>query len=364
MAASSNPYWIAPDVKLDPLTIGPRHHFFASANCPWDEANRDALAMETAFADRMPTEKDSLTLGLIPFGTKRFEAFDKTYAWNWQQGAMLQWLPQGGRKVIYNQRAHNRLISVIRDLDNNQVRTLPLPVHAVSPLGDYALSLHNQGIYRLDLKSSTWKLVFSLQQAADLQSASSVEGTSHSFHHLQINSNGSRCAFLHQWQHGEGTSYNRLITLNSDGSEPFVLFDRDSFRHYNWVNETQIIAAIKTPRIKQDTILFEDQSQQRQTIGAGILDADGNITLSPNRKWILSETPPDKDNFRTVWLWQWPDGLRLDVAKFYSPPEFNGSLRCDLHPRWSRDGRKICIDSAHTGTRQVYVLDASKIIQG
>lgn len=362
MAASSNPYWIAPDVKFDPLTIGPRHHFFASNRYPWDETNRDVLAVETAFADRMPTEKDALTLGLIPFGTKRFEAFDKSYAWNWQQGAMLQWLPQSGRKVLYNQRAHNRLISVIRDLDNNHVRTLPLPVHAVSPPGDYALSLHNQGIYRLDLQSSAWKLIFSLQQVAALHRASSTEDSSHSFHNLQINSNASRCAFLHRWQHSEGTAYNRLITLNSDGSEPFVLFDGEFSWHYSWVSETQIIAGIKDPAMEEGTFLFEDQSQQRQIIGADILDVDENITLSPNRKWILSETGLDKNNFRAIRLWQWPDGLRLDVARFYSAPEFNGFLRCALHPRWSRDGRKICIDSAHTGTRQIYVLDISQIV--
>jgi hypothetical protein len=360
-------HWIAPDIKFDALTVGPRHHFFASANCPWDETNRDVLAMETAFADRMPTEKDSLSLGLIPFGTKRFEAFDKSYAWNWQQGAMLQWLPQSGRKVIYNQRAHNRLISVIRDLDNNQIRTLPLPVHAVSPLGDYALSLHNQGIYRLDLKSSAWELIFSLQPVAALQRASSGEDASHSFHHIQINSDASRCAFLHRWQpikEREETSYNRLITLNPDGSEPFVPFDGKVSWHYGWVSESQIIAEVKDLAMEEDTFLFEDRSQQRQTIGIDILDADKGITLSPNRKWILSETALDKDNFRTVLLWQWPDGLRIDVAKFYSPPELNGSLRCGLHPRWSRDGRKICIDSPHTGTRQIYVLDVSQIIQG
>ena len=98
-------------------------------------------------------------------------------------------------------------------------------------------------------------------------------------------------------------------------------------------------------------------------IGEGILDCDGHMTLSPDRRWMLTDTYPDKSHMRTLLLYKWPGGPRVDIAKFYSPPELEGPLRCDLHPRWSRSGRKICIDSAHTGTRQMYVLDVTQIIE-
>ena len=35
--------------------------------------------------------------------------------------------------------------------------------------------------------------------------------------------------------------------------------------------------------------------------------------------------------------------------------------RCDLDPNWSRDGRSVCIDSIHEGSRQVYILDVSEL---
>jgi hypothetical protein len=54
-------------------------------------------------------------------------------------------------------------------------------------------------------------------------------------------------------------------------------------------------------------------------------------------------------------------GKRIDIGRFYSPPSLEGPLRCDLHPRWSRDGRRLSIDSAHTGERQIYSIDVSPI---
>ena len=53
--------------------------------------------------------------------------------------------------------------------------------------------------------------------------------------------------------------------------------------------------------------------------------------------------------------------LARHVAFFRSPPAYTGDVRCDLHPRWSRDGRAVCVDSTDDGTRQVYVLDVGAI---
>jgi len=41
-----------------------------------------------------------------------------------------------------------------------------------------------------------------------------------------------------------------------------------------------------------------------------------------------------------------------------------GEMRCDLHPRWSRQGTQVCFDSVHEGPRQMYVCDVSAVVQG
>ena len=56
------------------------------------------------------------------------------------------------------------------------------------------------------------------------------------------------------------------------------------------------------------------------------------------------------------------ESKKILIGKFYSPLKFNDYNRCDLHPRWSPEGKYISIDSAHQGDRRTYLIDVSKII--
>ena len=54
---------------------------------------------------------------------------------------------------------------------------------------------------------------------------------------------------------------------------------------------------------------------------------------------------------------------RYPLGHFRSPPAYTGEWRCDTHPRFSPDGRKVVIDSPHGGNgRQMYLIDASAIV--
>jgi hypothetical protein len=56
------------------------------------------------------------------------------------------------------------------------------------------------------------------------------------------------------------------------------------------------------------------------------------------------------------------DGTLVTIGRFYSPPGLAEDIRCDLHPRWNRDGTQVCVDSAHEGERQMYVIDVSDLV--
>ena len=91
---------------------------------------------------------------------------------------------------------------------------------------------------------------------------------------------------------------------------------------------------------------------------------DGHCSYSPDRerRWILNDTAPDAEDHRELYLYDTRSGRRIDLGRYFSPPELANDFRCDLHPRWSRDGRQICFDSAHEGSRQLYVMDVSTVM--
>ena len=37
-------------------------------------------------------------------------------------------------------------------------------------------------------------------------------------------------------------------------------------------------------------------------------------------------------------------------------------VHCDLHPRWSRDGRVITVDTIHNGRRRIYAFETGQVI--
>jgi len=108
--------------------------------------------------------------------------------------------------------------------------------------------------------------------------------------------------------------------------------------------------------------LFEDQSDRVEPVGPDVMTRDGHCSYLPGNRWILNDTYPDKERQQHLYLYDTATGRRVPLATFYSPPEYAGEWRCDLHPRFSPDGRFVTVDSAHEGGRQIYLVDLRPVI--
>ena len=109
-------------------------------------------------------------------------------------------------------------------------------------------------------------------------------------------------------------------------------------------------------------MLFNRRGGGARVLGEGLFDSDGHCSFSPDRRWLLTDTYPDSRDERHLILYHLASDTRINIGRFHAPPALTGPLRCDLHPRWNRDGTQICIDSAHEGSRQIYVIDAAELI--
>jgi hypothetical protein len=414
-----------------PVTYGPKHHFFGFNDLsPWDISGKLMLALETDFIDRMPTPDDRAIIGIIDLAHNcRFYPVAETFAWNFQQGCRLQWIPGESNKIIFNDRHKDKFVSVILDIRDGKREILPLPVYTISPDGSFALTVNfsrlhrlggygypgisdpfqhhpapeEDGIYRLDIATGKYELIISIADVASLGNTRALAKDEHQYlTHILFNRDGTRICFLHRWSLKDGGIYTRLIAANPDGSELYCVAE-GKLSHFDWYNSEQIViwgrqrALISSLRrrglfnrgvlrkllslarkskgllrhrvLGDRYLLFTDKSGEVESIGVGILTEDGHCSFSPDSKWMLTDTYADEEGYRTLILYNWESKQRIDIGKFYSLPSDSypkdwviSGMRCDLHPRWNRDGTQVCIDSVHEGTRQIYVVDVKEIV--
>ena len=380
--------------RLDAVTSGPRHHFFGYYDkCPWNASGTLLLAHEAAFNDRPPGVDDSVTIGMVRLNERNhFQVLASSRAWNWQQGSMLQWHPgDPDRLIVHNDRRDGHFVAVVRDTEGRELNVYDRPIYAMSPEGRYAYSVNfsrlythrpgygyaggadrwagdphpkDDGIHRLDLLSGRSELIVSLDELARIGSNGDARNAFQWINHVQVAPDGSRLGFFHICRVGDGGWRARLFSSASDGADPTCLLDADVVSHYDWLDNRRILIWAKDQGQPGHFWLVDAPQNGRSAVGAGVLVEDGHVSFSPDRRWVLNDTYPDRHDMRTLMLFRWADGERIDLARLHSPKSrWWGEIRCDLHPRWSRDGRQVCIDSVHSGERQMYVADVGEFVK-
>lgn len=129
-----------------------------------------------------------------------------------------------------------------------------------------------------------------------------------------------------------------------------------------------------------------------ESFAKNVISQDGHPMTNPiNRDWCICDTYPDVNGDRDLFLYQFSKDFRINLGKFrriFDKPDIalknqflsginerivntvsadliaftRSGLHCDLHPRWSADGKWCVFDSIHEGTRQIYRVSVENII--
>jgi hypothetical protein len=382
------------------ITRGPRHHWFGYYDkLQFDPTMRYVLGMEVQFEHRSPTADDVIKVGMVDLQDgDRWIELGQSSAWCWQQGCMLQWLPGSKTKVLWNDREDDRYICRILDVKTGERRTIPHPVYSVSPNGKSAvtpdfrriqdvrpgygypglpdphtdfLAPQESGIFHIDLETGKSNLIISLADIARLGVIPNEKlGIKHYFNHLLFSPDGSRFIALHRWQYPDGSRLTRMITAKPDGSDIRLVIPNGYASHFIWRDPRHILSQSKhyCGNDNWADFLFDDTDGggDVQEIGHGVLDPSGHLSYLPgsNNEWILNDTyPKGTTRMQTPHLFHVKTGRRVDLGHFHLPKIYSGEWRVDTHPRFSPDGRYVCIDAPHKNEgRQLHLIDISGIV--
>lgn len=357
---------------------------------PWDAAGRYMLCMKAkdTWSEPDPLGESEIIL-IDTIDGNSFRVIAKTHTWNVQQGCMAQWLgPDYASYIIYNDLREGKYCSVIMDVVSGKEKVLPIPIYTVSNDGKIALSLDFSRLHSLRLgygyaalpektrgialpdETCIWKMdiesgeVVPLLKYTDFASFQprkemQEEGSVHKVNHLMLSPNGKRFMVLYRWFCGQ-RKYTRLVTCNVDGTDMYVLSDDDMVSHCYWKNDEEIIAFENKHHGGAGFYLMKDKTQEYTHIWPQ-LSNDGHPSYCPtDNSLVVFDTYPSRSRVQEVKLGRdndtKGDSVKV-IARVFSPFKYDNDTRCDLHPRWSRDGKKVCFDSVFEGHRGLYVVN-------
>lgn len=346
---------------------------------PWDITGRYMLCMKAKDTSKEVAPHTKMEILLIDTeNNNEASKIAETNSWNVQQGCMAQWLgPEYKDKIIYNDFRNGKYCSIIRNVFTKEEQEICMPVYSVSTDGDFALSLDFSRLHRLrpgygysnvedktksfnipdepciwyvDLKNNSCKGILNYKDLYNFETRDEMNDSQHKVNHIMLNPSNNRFMVIHRWLN-KGKKYSRLVTCNIDGSDLYNLSDDNMVSHCFWKNDDEIIAYERKKKSGDGYFLMKDKTNEYQHLWKHII-ADGHPSYSPDRKLVVSDTYPNKKRVCTLRVMN--EDEIITIARVFSPFKYDNNTRCDLHPRWSRDGKKICFDSVHEGRRRLY----------
>lgn len=317
---------------------------------------------------------------------EEFVKVGSTSTWCWQQGCMLQWDPASPDKRIYfNDLVNGRYGSKLFNLNKQQLeQNNNFPIYSISGDGTEALSLNfsrlgrlrpgygynlisdphkdniapaEDGVFLYDLSNGQGKLLVNLKELANL--VPHIKNVDHYINHASFSPAGKWITFFHIWRFRDtGKRGIILYGYNRKDKKLFVIEKERLPSHFCWQNENTMMVTNMDIMGNWQYSLYNLSTGNRLDLNIG-LKQDGHPMFKPGSQSIfVTDTYPDKRRDQHLLIVDLKKGEIKEIDALYSPYTFSGSVRCDLHPRWDRLGRYICVDfvSNYRRNMKVYKL--------
>jgi hypothetical protein len=375
--------------------------FFAYYDLPAVEASTQRhLAHRVAFRDRLPVAGDEAELGTIELGGDgTFRPLARTRAWNFQQGALLQWLGDGSGRIFYNdvQPGGGGYRGVLLDGVTGRQTYTDRALANVSRDGRWGLAvdfdrLHDfrpgygyaaqadargavahpadDGVWVCDLRTGVSKLVLSLAALYErVHGLSPFMEQKLLVNHLTFNPSASRFVLLLRnfpapgpRVKGQSAWGTVVLTAARDGSDLRLLVPPGYASHYHWRDDATIVFHCDGPQGAQLYEITDAATPRFVALDPEFFKRDGHCSYSADGRWMLYDSYPDAAKKQHLYIYDLLKHRGRDLGSFAALPVAVIDIRCDLHPRWLPDGR-ISFDSTHDGYRGLYVVDPRPLLR-
>lgn len=243
------------------IFITPAGSWFGYYNYDTLNHNQTKMLCNRTNNDASKVEKGmKIEIGYYEIPSGEWRHIGESDSYNWQQGAMLQWLPGegNGNKVIFNTSDGNHNIAKIVDISTNEEKKIDWSIYGLTPDGKKSITLNfershwcrayhyesianeaynvqvaeDDGVYEIDLEKNTRRRIVSIQDVIQIDKEEYFNNAKHWLEHIMISPSGSHFCFLHRFTTSSLDNYEtRLFVANIDGSNLKLI---KGWRDYYW----------------------------------------------------------------------------------------------------------------------------------
>ena len=377
------------DLKIITPNDG-KHYFFAYYDMRATGKNGKHLAHRVDFFDRIPTKDDVAELGYLDDG--KFVKFAETTAWNFQQGAMLQYHPFLENTVYYNVCENGKFMTVTHNYATGEKKYADRATACVSPDGKWGLAVNfgrifafragygyagfvdenagvnapeNDGVFLVDMETGKSKLLIPYTRLLEKSGYLSTDKIV--VNHITFNPTCKKFNMLvRRFPTKEKFWSTALVMGDLDGNVYEVLPD-GYYSHYWWTGENTLLAYCSVDGDKTRS-LHEVNVENRsyKTYDMPYLHGDGNrdvhCSTSTDGGYVIGDGYPlGNPPYQYQMLRNQKTGKEFCLFQIASDPTCVGDIRCDLHTRHILDGTHISFDTTFQGKRQIAIVSTDKI---
>lgn len=331
-------------------------------------SRHDKMLMNRALFEDVPIESGmKIDVGYYNLIDSSWHKLGTTDSFNWQQGAMLQWLPSKNNdtEVIYNFSDKISFKSCIINIETGVKKIIDYPIYAIFPDGKRALGLNYErlywcrayhyqsiknprfdvqvpsedGIYLINLDSNKSELLIDINDVIGVDADPDFNEARHWIEHVMLSPNGEKFCFLHRFSYGNVMSYGtRLCIANSDGSNIQVIdgWRKFGWSHFGWCgNNAFSIYTYVAPKI------LKQNSKPGLTPNNGLKTSFFNVA-----KKIAKVVLPHSLLNKLVGKTSYYQFYMLNNNRFKISDCFGEKyLSIDGHPSFTKDGRYMITDT-------------------
>lgn len=343
------------------------------------------LCHRVKFIDRIPTVEDVAEIGYLRDGA--FVKIAETTAWNFQQGAMLQYHPFLDDTVYYNVCENGRFSTVTHNFKTGEKQYTDRATACISPDGKWGIAINfgrifafrpgygyagfvdenadvnapsDDGVFLVNMETGKSELIASYEKMAPISGLG--EDKKVLVNHITFSPNSDRYVMLFRdfpvIVDGH-MRWNTSLMVGDRSGNVHTVLPCGFASHYYWVNDEELLIYCRIEDqyglYRINVLTGEWKLYEDEFFGDGSFIRDIHCSLSPDGNYIIGDSYPIND-YRELVAYSLRSNTLRTIAKSYRPVDIRDDFRCDLHARFVWDGRGISFDTVHDHKRQIALL--------